>query len=198
MDTRARHQIAKVLRAAADAIDGGTPVTGSVKALYHLTDKAKFSLDPKRVPTDNTFALQERTAPGLYLVDKYGVERWLNGNGYWRPFVVEVMVPEEYVRPERWSGELFLPAEHFDKAKIERVLPLDAFAREVFKDYGWTETHFETTFDTNEPIEMRVRHTLPMSKPPPGWHFRGDVRTMSPAWVKQYKKRVRDYARATR
>lgn len=187
MDRATKTTIAAALRAAA-------AVLGGVKTLYHLTDKAKFRLNPKKVPTDNTFALRERTAPGLYLADEMGVGTWLQGKGYWRPFVVEVKVPEEYVRPERWGGELFLPAEHFDKAKIERVLPIDAFAREVFGEYGWVEEHFETTFDTNEPIEMRAGG-IAVEKLPSGWRFKGDVRTMSPAWVKQYKKKVREYAR---
>jgi hypothetical protein len=41
------------------------------------------------------------------------VERWLNGYGYWRPFVVEVAV-DPSVRKDpgvhgRYGGELFIP-----------------------------------------------------------------------------------------
>lgn len=159
----------------------------STGLLYHLTSKVDFRLDPKKVPADNALSIRERVAAGLFLTDN--VERWVNGHGYWRPWVVEVDVPAEVLVDERWGGEKFLPAEHFDRLSITRVLPLDAHCREEFGEYGWTESFFGTTFDTGEPVDHDARF------PFRGWRYPGDARHTDPAWQAAYKQRVRDYAR---
>lgn len=92
------------------------------------------------------------------------------------------------------GGEVFLPAEHFGEARVTRVMPLDAWAREHYGDFGWVEEFFERTFDTDESIARRGSGVAG-TKVPRGWRFTGDVRTMDPAWVKSYAKRVREFAR---
>ena len=124
---------------------------------YHLTDRAKFKLDPRHAPADNTISIEDRSGrPGIYLAPTDGVEAWVNGKGYWRPFLVEIEVdPSVFADPGvhgRWGGERFIPAASFGKLRVARVIPLDAFAREQYGDYGWIETYAGTTFDTGAPI----------------------------------------------
>jgi hypothetical protein len=158
---------------------------------YHLTSKARFKLDPRKTPEDNALAIRMRDEPGLFLVSQNKLNRWILGHGYFRPFVAELEVDEKYLRPERWAGEMFLPSEHFRKARITRVIPIDVQAREEFGEYGWTEAYFETTFDTEEPIPEEKLRGYPWR----GWRWKGDVRRIALPWVRQYKKRVRDYLR---
>lgn len=123
---------------------------------YHLTDDAKFDLDPAYAPEDNAVAFEYRGGrPGIYL--SQDVERWVNGHGYWRPFVVEFLV-DPSVKTDRgvhgrWGGEMFVPAASFGKLTIQRVIPLDAYGREQFGGYGWIEVETGFAFDTGEAIE---------------------------------------------
>lgn len=107
---------------------------------YHLTDRARFRLDPRFAPEDNAIAIVDRSGrPGIYIGQD--VERWVNGYNYWRPFVVEFDVDPSVVEDPgvhgRYGGEMFVPATSFDKLTILRVIPIDAHAREVFGEAGW-------------------------------------------------------------
>lgn len=167
---------------------------------YHLTDRAKFKLDPKFAPADNAFAIEDRSGqPGIYLGPD--VERWVNGYGYWRPFVVEVKVDSSVMSDPgvhgRYGGELFVPATAFDKLTIQRIIPLDAYAREQYGEPGWIESALEVEFDTGNPIP---------SPGSPGWSeaykkYRGyrypgpDVRKMPSFDVNRLKKQLRQVKR---
>jgi hypothetical protein len=159
--------------------------------LYHLTDHARFKLDPKKVPEDAAFAIRSREDPGLYVTDD--PERWINGYNYVRPFVVELSVPKDAVHPERWGGEQFIPAENYDKVKILRVIPLDAYAREEYGEPGWVEEYEGKEFDTGRPIsESR-------GQPFEGYHYTGpDVRDMPLAEINRQKHRVNRYLHEVR
>ena len=167
---------------------------------YHLTDRARFRLDPRFAPEDNAIAIVDRSGrPGIYLGQS--VEAWVNGYGYWRPFVVELDVDPSVVEDPgvhgRYGGEMFVPASSFDKLTILRVIPLDAHAREVFGEAGWIERELGFEFDTGEPIPRPGR---------PGWSetykkFRGyrypgpDVRDMPLAQVNHLKRQLRQVKR---
>lgn len=158
-------------------------VIAGMVTYWHLTDKANFKLDPKKVPNDNAIAIYERTAPGLYLAKN--LEPWINGHGYIRPYAAEVEVPESALVDERWGGEKFLPAANFDKARIVRVIPIDAYAREVYEEHGWIEDRMGTTFDTDEPIPTGWRPTRL-----PGYRYTGpDVREMSKDEIARHRQR---------
>ena len=165
---------------------------GSV--MYHLTDNAKFKLNPKYAPEDNSISIDDRSGrPGIYL--GADVEKWVNGFGYWRPFVVEFEV-DPSVKDDpgvggRWGGELFVPASSFDKLTIKRVIPLDAHAREEFGEYGWIEEALGLEFDTGNPIPQSSGMGRP-SRPPPGYRYPGpDVRKMPSADANRLKKDLR-------
>lgn len=146
------------------------------KVWYHLTSRARFKLDPHFAPADNAVAIEDRSGrPGIYLGSD--VERWVNGFGYWRPFVVEILV-DSSVQDEggRYGGEMFVPASSFDKLTIQRVIPLDALCREQFHDYGWIESELGREFDTGNPIPERYQER---HKALQGYHYNGpDVRNM--------------------
>ena len=151
---------------------------------YHLTDRARFKLDKKFTPADNAVAIEDRSGrSGIYL--GRSVEKWLNGFGYWRPFVVEFKVDPSVVNDPgvhgRYGGELFVPASSFDKLTIERVIPIDAYAREEFGEPGWIEDSLGVEFDTGNPIAKNYR----------GYHYQGpDVRAMPAAAIARLKKEL--------
>lgn len=171
---------------------------------YHLTDHANFRPNPRYAPEDNALAIEDRSGrPGIYLAPE--VERWVNGQGYWRPFVAEFEVdPTVFDDPGvhgRWAGERFIPAASFSKLRLLRVIPLDAYARETFSGApGWVETALGVAFDTGEPL------------PKPGWNapvsahypFRGyrypgpDVREMSREQVAGLKGQMRRFLKLKR
>jgi hypothetical protein len=155
--------------------------------LYHITDKAKFKLDPSYAPTDNAISIFDRSGNrGIYLARD--VEPWVNGHGYIRPFVAEIEVDPSAVDPSmgRWGGEVFVPATEFDKLKVIRVIPLDALCRETYGRHGWLESSHGYAFDTGEEIT-----TKDWEQPFAGYRYERDVRTMSSEEVKQLKQRFR-------
>lgn len=173
----------------------GASKTASVPTtLYHLTDKVDFRLDPKKRPQNNT-TLGGSLDPGIFLCRDVG--SWAAGYGYWRPWVVEFSVPSDLDRLDGviggYAGEVYVPAAHYDKLRINRVIPLDAYDREEWGGWGSTEDYFETAFDTFEPIE--VARSGPNMYPWRGYRYPGDARQTDSGWQEAYKKRVKDYQR---
>jgi hypothetical protein len=168
---------------------------------YHLTDRAKFKLDPKFTPADNAVAIEDRSGkPGIYLGQS--VEKWVNGFGYWRPFVVEIRVDPSVTNDPgvhgRYGGEMFVPATSFDKLTIQRVIPIDAYAREEFGGPGWIESEVGVEFDTGEPIpEPGHPGYAEAMKKFKGYHYPGpDVRVMPAAEVARLKKQLHQVKRS--
>jgi len=123
---------------------------------YHLTDNPNFALDPDYEPEDNALAIFDRSGhKGIYTSPKDKVERWLNGEGYWRPYVAELEMDDATLEGTegRWNNERFIPASLFDDVSVRRVMPLDILAREVYGSHGWVGGELGRTFDGNE-IEM--------------------------------------------
>ena len=160
------------------------------KTWYHLTDNPQFKLDPHFKPDDNTIAIEDRSGrPGIYLTPD--VERWVNGQGYWRPFVVELEVDPTVEKAPgihgRYGGEMFVPAASFDKLSIRRVIPLDAYAREEFGSYGWIEESLGHEFDTDKPINRKNIY------PFRGYRYQGpDVREMSTEEINRLKNQLKE------
>lgn len=154
--------------------------------MYHITSKPRFKLDPNFAPEDNAFSLDDRSGhKGIYLTKD--VERWVNGHGYIRPFVVEFLVDPsvlEHDKLGRWGGEVFVPAEHFDKLKIVRVVPLDVISREKYGLHGWIEGSHGHEFDTGDEID-RKNYARAF---PDGYRYDKDARTMSKDEVQNIQK----------
>ncbi len=137
--------------------------------LYHITDRHNFTLDPNHEPHDNTLSIEDRSGrKGVYLTDN--PDRW-RANGYHRPYVAEIEVPEGLAGEERWHGEQFLPAEHFDKAQVRRVIPFDQHQREKYGEPGTIENYLGTPASTGD----------------------RDARTFTPEEHTEHLHRMRDY-----
>lgn len=155
--------------------------------MYHLTTQADFKLDPKKRPRNNT-TLGGDWAPGIFLgVD---VEHWVNGFGYWRPWVVEVdtsgLTDGDVTFFE--GGEALVAAAAYPRLRIIRVVPLDAHCREVFGEHGWTESFFGTDFLTGQAIDRsHGAHR--------GYRYSGGVKLLSGEWRKAYARRVKIFAK---
>lgn len=159
--------------------------TASGGKLYHLADVVDFRLDPNFHPENNTTLGGDWHEPGIFVAPD--VERWVNGYGYWRPWVVEFDVPSGVGK--NFGGETFIPATEFDQIRIARVVPLDAWAREEYGEWGWTEEFYGTDFRTGEPIDPRDRSANR------GYRYPGDARQEDRGWQAQYAQRVQDFAR---
>lgn len=166
--------------------------TGGSKSVsvYHLTDDPKFAPRADFVPEDNTLAIRVRTSPGLYVAkDSWDIEKWVNGSGYLRPYVAEITVPEDAMVDERWGGEGFIPGDKLDQVTVKRLIPVDAFAREVYGDYGWVEDTLGTKFDTGEPVPTDNSVRYAEGGRPVGYVYDGpDVRDMPEAETKRLAK----------
>jgi hypothetical protein len=153
--------------------------------LYHITNKANFKLNPNFAPEDNSFAIHDRSGhKGIYLTRD--VERWVNGEGYVRAFVAEIYADPSALDHDtigRWGGEIFIPADQFGKLKVNRVVPLDAIARETYRQHGWIEYSHGHEFDTGKEITAK-NHEYPFKD----WTYDKDTRNMSPDEVKQIKQ----------
>jgi hypothetical protein len=159
--------------------------TASPVKLYHITNKANFKLNPNHTPVDNSFSISDRSGhKGIYLSPD--VEPWVNGHGYIRPFVAEIYADPsvfEHDKIGRWGREVFVPADQFDKLKVHRVIPLDAYAREEFGGHGWIESSHGHEFDTGLPITA-----TDYERPFKNYRYDQDTRNMSPDEIKQIKQ----------
>lgn len=164
--------------------------------LYHLTDNPKFALDPNYAPVDNSISIYSRDGQrGIYLCPD--PEQWVNGYNYVRPYLAEFSADPSLENVAdlygRWGGELFVPAEHFDKLRLVRLVPLDAYAREHYGAHGWIEEHHGTTFDAEQPIPSRPLYPF---RP---YRYAGpDVRQLSEADTARHRARWAAYMRDNR
>jgi hypothetical protein len=144
--------------------------------LYHITDKANFKLNPNYAPEDNSISISDRSGhKGIYLT--HDVEKWVNGHGYIRAFVAEILADPSALDHDtigRYGGEVFVPASQFDKLTVNRVIPIDAYCREEFGQHGWTETSQNKEFDTGNAITAKD-----WERPFRDWKYAHDTRNMS-------------------
>lgn len=163
--------------------------TASSGGLYHIADDINFTPDPTYHPENNTTLGGDWPEPGIFLTRS--PESWLNGFGYWRPWIVEFSGAEG----SDFGNEVFVPATNFGQMRITRVMALDGWCREEFGEWGWTEDYFETYYDTFEPIpEEEFRY-------PSGGYRSGswsgyqapDVRGWGGAWQSAYRQRVEEF-----
>jgi hypothetical protein len=160
------------------------------EVMYHLTNSANFKL--RKVHPANNTTLGGVWEPGIFLARS--VEAWVNGHGYWRPWVVEfdtaALEPGDLVFESGYSGEVLVKASAYSRLKVLRVVPLDAHCREVFGERGWTEDSFGTDFRSGEKLsDERARGEMR------DYHYAGDARTEPEEWRKAYRKRVSKHAK---
>lgn len=169
--------------------------------LYHLTDNPKFALDANCAPVDNSISIYARDGQkGIYLCSD--PEVWVNGYNYVRPYLAEFAADPALESADgvhgRWGGELFVPAKHYDKLYLVRVIPLDAYVREYYGAHGWIEDHHSTTFDTDQPIARHPGNGLPVSSFRNYRYDGPDVRDMSEADTARHRARWVVYMKRNR
>lgn len=173
---------------------------------YHLTDNPHFALDPKFEPENNT-TMGGRMSPGIFL-GKHP-ESWVNGHNYVRPYVAEIHAHPDLGEQSGvhggYQGETFVPAEHFGKLQVNRVIPLDAHAREEYGASGWIEQHHGTRFEDDKPLPKEFGNVMPYNYSDPykahsdyktlpkqDYRYSGpDVRDMSAAEHQRHATRAR-------
>lgn len=152
---------------------------------WHLTQNPHFALDPEHNPQNNTTLGGDWPEKGIFLGDPAA---WFNGHDYVRPFAAEISHPR-LDDMGGYSGEKFLPAEHFDKSEVKRVIPIDEYVREQYHNPGWIETYHRTTAQgepTPKDFPSDYRYTGP------------DVRDMSKGEVNNHLRRMNEYIKGSR
>jgi hypothetical protein len=175
---------------------------------YHLTDNPHFALSTEHEPEDNSFSIEDRSGQkGVYLGKD--PSHWFSaaGEGYARPYLAEFHVhPSVKDAPEvhgRWGGEMFVPAHHFDKLHLHRVIPTDAYVREQYGAHGWIEGHHGSEFDTRGPLRQNPDNRHYPFKPkwndPSAYQYPGpDVRDMAPEQHDWHRDRWLSYLKEDR
>jgi hypothetical protein len=171
-----------------DIMESNTGQHSGLITLYHITDKPRFKLNANYAPEDNATSIVDRSGnKGIYLTKD--VEKWVNGHGYIRAFVAEILAEPSALDHDtvgRYGGEVFIPASQFDKLKVNRVVPIDVICREEFGSHGWIEQSNGNAFDTGEPITHKDWET-----PFRDWTYQHDTRDMSPDDILKLKKHFR-------
>jgi hypothetical protein len=175
---------------------------------YHLTDNPRFALNAEHEPEDNSFSMDDRSGQkGVYLGKD--PSHWFSAaaEGYARPYLAEFRVhPSVKDAPGvhgRWGGEMFVPAHHFDKLHLHRVIPTDAYVREHYGSHGWIEEHHGSEFDTRGPLRQNPdnRHYpfSPKWNDPSAYQYPGpDVRDMAPEEHDWHRDRWLSYLKGDR
>jgi hypothetical protein len=157
---------------------------------WHITDKPHFKPDPQFSPDNNT-TMGGSYRPGLFLTKR--PESWVNGHGYFRPYVAEVHVPKHVdTGPSGYQGEKFVDAKDLGQVKVHRVIPLDEHVREEYHAPGWIESHLGTSHD-GKPLTRGGWGDVDFAeghKIGPGYKYSGpDVRDMAPEQHRQHYER---------
>jgi len=157
----------------------GGQFCGTVKKGWHLTDNPQFTSDPSRKPYLNRIFLSDLTRDpadqpaGLFITQS--PEYWMQAHGYERPYVAEV---EGTVTNA--PGSTRVGREEFMQGDIKtvRVLTIDEYAREVFGEEGWVESHFSRSY---HPKKM-----------PKGYRGR-PVSDMTPAEIREWERKFKQW-----
>lgn len=160
---------------------------------WHLTDNPDFRPDPTHSPELNT-TMGGDMKPGLFLTRD--PSHWMQGYGYWRPYVSEIEAPDDVGLGSHLSPERYVPADQYHQLQVKRTIPIDAYSREHYNEPGWVEDDSGHDFQSG----------LPLEPAPGGYHKRnwdgkyqypGTAMDQPEEWRKSYEQRVRDYQRRT-
>ena len=160
---------------------------------WHLTDSPDFRPDPNHSPELNT-TMGGDVKPGLFLTRN--PSHWMQGYGYWRPYVSEIEAPDDVGLGSHLSPERYVPADQYHQLQVKRTIPIDAYSREYYNEPGWVEGDSGHDFQSG----------LPLEPAPGGYHKRnwdgkyrypGTVMDQTPEWRADYEQRVHDYQQRT-
>lgn len=171
------------------------PWTRQAASYWHLTDNPDFKPDPSHAPQLNTTmgdALGTKLNPGLFVSQT--PDHWAQSYGYWKPYVSEIDVPDGV--GEHHRSESYIPATDYDKIKVKRTIPLDAYAREQYNIPGWTEDDAGTSFDTGEPLPKH-RGGFHDRNWDGRYQYPGTAMDQPEEWRTNYEQQVRNYQKKT-
>lgn len=161
---------------------------------YHLTDSPDFHPDPHHSPELNT-TMGGDMKPGLFLTQQ--PEHWMQGYGYYRPYVSEIEADDDVGQGSRLSPERYVPAEQYDRLKVNRTIPIDAYTREKWGESGPVESSYGEDFETGEKFTDKAPGSLDLYKKTPGYKYPGTVADRPEEWRRSYEQKVRDYQQRT-
>lgn len=154
---------------------------------YHITDNPDFKPDPSFKP-ENNGTLGGNFPEGLFVSQH--PEHWMQGHGYFRPYVSEIDVPDDVGR-DFSNSERHIPADQFDKIKVKRTMPVDAYGREVNKEHGWVES--ETGKDFENGSDLPKAPWGGYGGKTPDYRYPGTAMDHPEEWRINYEQQVRDY-----
>lgn len=159
---------------------------GGFRRVWHLTQDPKFQLNPKHIPEQNYLSIfYPEESPGLYVTDT--PEYWVNAHNYVTPFIAEIEVPRQTDQPEDFtppgpSRQDFIPAADFARSRVVRVIPLDEWVREEYREPGWVEDWF-----SDEQIKV-----------PEGYKYEGSAQDLTDEQISELRRRTERYLREVR
>ena len=161
---------------------------------WHITDHPDFKPDPSFRP-ENNGTLGGNFSPGLFV--SQNPEHWMQGYGYYRPYLSEIDVPDGVGDDFHNSPERFIKPEHYDQLTVRRTIPIDAYTREKWGESGPVENSAGEDFETGEKFTDRQPMSLDVHKKTPGYKYPGTVMDRPEEWRTNYEQRVRDYQQRT-
>lgn len=160
---------------------------------WHITDHPDFKPDPNFRPENNS-TLGGHFNPGLFVSQH--PEHWMQSYGYYRPYLSEIDVPDEVGR-DFDNSERFITPDQYDKIKVERTIPIDAYGREQYGQSGWVESNYGEDFETGEKFTDYQPMSRDLYKKTPGYKYPGTAMDQPEEWRKNYERKVRDYQQRT-
>ena len=161
---------------------------------WHITDHPDFKPDPSFRP-ENNGTMGGHFSPGLFVSQH--PDHWMQSYGYWRPYMSEIDVPDEVGEDFQNSPERFITPDQYDKIKVKRTIPVDAYAREQYGESGWVEGSHGEDFETGEKFTDFAPGSRDLHKKTPGYKYPGTAMDQPEEWRKNYEKKVRDYQQRT-
>lgn len=161
---------------------------------WHITDHPDFQPDPSFRP-ENNGTLGGHFDPGLFVSQH--PDHWMQSYGYYRPYVSEIDVPDEVGQDFHNSPERFITPDQYDKIKVKRTIPVDAYAREQYGESGWVESSYGEDFETGEKFTDFAPGSHDLYKKTPGYKYPGTAMDQPEEWRKTYERKVRDYQQRT-
>lgn len=161
---------------------------------WHITDNPDFKPDPNFRP-ENNGTLGGHFSPGLFV--SQNPEHWMQSYGYYRPYLSEIDVPDEVGEDFQNSPERFITPNQYDKIKIKRTIPLDAYTREQWGQSGPVESSLGEDFETGEKFTDYQPMSRDLYKKTPGYKYPGTAMDHPEEWRTTYEQRVRDYQQRT-
>lgn len=165
----------------------------SAATYWHITDNPDFRPDPNHRPELNT-TMGGEMKPGLFLTSQ--PDHWMQGYGYWRPYVSEIEAPDDIGQGSHLSPERYVPADQYGRLHVKRTIPIDAYAREQYNEPGWVEGDSGQDFQSGSELTQGGWGTRKRN-----WdgkyQYPGTAMDQPEGWRKAWEEKVHQYQKRT-